>query len=93
MNSKSINNNLLNKMNNDEQHAFDYLLSINEQWAQLFLNMLLESRDKISQRLISSLHRENLIDSRSYSKIISNQDLNIVHLPACLLYTSDAADE
>lgn len=82
MNSKSINNNLLNKMNNDEQHAFDYLLSINEQWAQLFLNMLLESRDKISQRLISSLHRENLIDSRSYSKIISNQDLNIVHLPA-----------
>lgn len=82
MNSKSINNNLLNKMNNDEQHAFDYLLSINEQWAQLFLNMLLESRDKISQRLISSLHRENLIDSRRYSKIISNQDLNIVHLPA-----------
>lgn len=82
MNSKSINNNLLNKMNNDEQHAFDYLLSINEQWSQLFLNMLLESRDKISQRLISSLHRENLIDSRSYSKIISNQDLNIVHLPA-----------
>lgn len=82
MNSKSINNNLSNKMNNDEQHAFDYLLSINEQWAQLFLNMLLESRDKISQRLISSLHRENLIDSRSYSKIISNQDLNIVHLPA-----------
>lgn len=82
MNSKSINNNLSNKINNDEQHAFDYLLSINEQWAQLFLNMLLESRDKISQRLISSLHRENLIDSRSYSKIISNQDLNIVHLPA-----------
>ena len=36
MNSKSINNNLSNKMNNDEQHAFDYLLSINEQWAQLF---------------------------------------------------------
>lgn len=82
MNSKSINNNLLTKMNNDEQHAYDYLLSINEQWAQLFLNMLLESRDKISQRLISSLHRENLIDSRSYSEIISNQDLNIVHLPA-----------
>ena len=48
----------------------------------IVLNMLLESRDKISQRLISSLHRENLIDSRSYSKIISNQDLNIVHLPA-----------
>ncbi|MBB2507486.1 N(2)-citryl-N(6)-acetyl-N(6)-hydroxylysine synthase [Staphylococcus cohnii subsp. cohnii] len=82
MNSKSINNNLLNNINNDEQHAFDYLSSINEQWAKLFLNMLLESRDKISQRLISSLHRENLVESRSHSKVISNQDLNIVHLPA-----------
>ncbi|WP_426456628.1 IucA/IucC family protein [Staphylococcus cohnii] len=82
MNSKSINNNLLNNVNNDEQHAFDYLSSINEQWAKLFLNMLLESRDKISQRLISSLHRENLVESRSHSKVISNQDLNIVHLPA-----------
>lgn len=82
MNSKSINNNFLNNINNDEQHAFDYLSSINEQWAKLFLNMLLESRDKISQRLISSLHRENLVESRSHSKVISNQDLNIVHLPA-----------
>ncbi|MFW2435530.1 IucA/IucC family protein [Staphylococcus cohnii] len=82
MNSKSINNNFLNNINNDEQHVFDYLSSINEQWAKLFLNMLLESRDKISQRLISSLHRENLVESRSHSKVISNQDLNIVHLPA-----------
>lgn len=82
MNSKSINNNLLNNINNDEQHAYDYLSSINEQWAKLFLNMLLESRDKISQRLISSLHRENLVESRNHSKVISNQDLNIVHLPA-----------
>ncbi|WP_210140158.1 IucA/IucC family protein [Staphylococcus sp. GDY8P45P] len=82
MNSKSINNNFLNNINNDEQHAFDYLSSINEQWAKLFLNMLLESRDKISQRLISSLHRENLVESRSHSKVISNQDLNIEHLPA-----------
>ncbi|MEX6356727.1 IucA/IucC family protein [Staphylococcus cohnii] len=82
MNSKSINNNLLNNINNDEQRAFEYLSSINEQWAKLFLNMLLDSRDKISQRLISSLHRENLVESRSRSKIISNQDLNIEHLPA-----------
>src|SRR5699024_10291624 len=82
MNSKSINNNLLNNINNDEQRAFEYLSSINEQWAKLFLNIILESRDKISQRLISSLHREHLVESRSHSKVISNQDLNIVHLPA-----------
>ncbi|WP_233435571.1 IucA/IucC family protein [Staphylococcus cohnii] len=69
-------------MNNDQHPAFVYLSSINEQWAKLFLNMLLESRDKISQRLISSLHRENLVESRSHSKVISNQDLNIEHLPA-----------
>ena len=40
--------------------------------------MLLASRDKISQRLISSLHRENLVNSRDYSQIISTKSLNLV---------------
>ena len=39
--------------------------------------MLLASRDKISQRLISSLHRENLVNSRDYSQIISTKTLNL----------------
>lgn len=75
MNSKSINYNLINKMTNDEQYAFDYLSSINQTWANLFQEVLLESRDKISQRLISSLYRENLVQSHQHSKIIDNKDV------------------
>ena len=80
MNSKSINYNLINKMTNDEQYAFDYLSSINQTWANLFQEVLLESRDKISQRLISSLYRENLVQSHQHSKIIDNKDVGAPQL-------------
>ena len=43
-------------MNNTLYHI--YVQQI-RRWANAFEDILLESRDKISQRLITSLHREN----------------------------------
>ena len=56
MNSKINDNNLINKLTNDEQYALSYIQSVNPSWAEVFNSILLESRDKISQRLITSMH-------------------------------------
>ena len=69
--------NLIENLTIDEQNAFYYLSTIEENWANQFKSVLLASRDKISQRLISSLHRENLVNSRDYSQIISTKSLNL----------------
>lgn len=69
--------NLIENLTIDEQNAFYYLSTIEENWADQFKSVLLASRDKISQRLISSLHRENLVNSRDYSQIISTKSLNL----------------
>ena len=74
MNSNIDFNNSINKLTNDEQYALTYLESINDEWRDAFVKTLLVSRDKISQRLITSLHRENLINSRDYSHIIATKD-------------------
>ena len=57
MNSKINDNNLINKLTNDEQYALSYIQSVNPSLAEVFNSILLESRDKISQRLITSMHR------------------------------------
>ncbi|RIP37527.1 sialic acid synthase [Staphylococcus gallinarum] len=69
--------NLIENLTIDEQNAFDYLSTIAKDWATQFKAVLLDSRDKISQRLISSLHRENLVNSRDYSQIISTKSLDL----------------
>lgn len=77
MNYKINDNNLIAKLTNDEQYALSYLRSADIRWANAFEDVLLESRDKISQRLITSLHRENLVQSRNHSEIINIKNLNL----------------
>ncbi|MFF0676552.1 IucA/IucC family protein [Staphylococcus xylosus] len=77
MNHKINDSNSIEKLTNDEQHALSYLRSTDRRWANAFEDILLESRDKISQRLITSLHRENLVQSRHHSEIIKTQNLNL----------------
>ncbi|MDW8798166.1 hypothetical protein SD419_06650 [Staphylococcus pseudoxylosus] len=77
MNHKINDNNSIEKLTNDEQYALSYLRSTDIRWANAFEDILLESRDKISQRLITSLHRENLVQSRHHSEIIKAQNLNL----------------
>lgn len=76
MNSKINDNNLINKLTNDEQYALSYIQSVNPTWAEAFNSILIESRDKISQRLITSMHRENLVNCRDYSEIIDTKQLS-----------------
>lgn len=76
MNSKRNNHNLIRNLTIDEKHAFEHLSSIDNEWADYFNTMLLVSRDKVSQRLITSLRRENLVYSRAHSEIITTQSLH-----------------
>ncbi|NWK84103.1 sialic acid synthase [Staphylococcus sp. GSSP0090] len=75
MNTKRNDNNLIDKLTNDEQYALSYIQSVHPAWAEAFNSILLESRDKISQRLITSMHRENLVNCRDYSEIIDINQL------------------
>ncbi|MCG7338331.1 sialic acid synthase [Staphylococcus sp. ACRSN] len=68
--------NLIENLTIDEQNAFDYLSTIHNDWATHFKSVLLDSRDKISQRLITSLHRENLVKSRDFSQIIATHSIH-----------------
>ncbi len=77
MNTNIDFNNSINKLTKDEQYALTYLESINYEWRDAFMKALLISRDKISQRLITSLHRENLVNSRDYSQVITTHDAPI----------------
>src|SRR5699024_10279782 len=74
MKSNMCYNNSNNKFSNDEQQVLTYLKSINYKWHNAFIKVLQESRDKISQRLITSIYRENLANSRNHSHIITSQD-------------------
>ena len=43
--------------------------------------MILQGRDKITQRLVTSMHRENLVEAKSRSEILSSTVLNTLDLP------------
>ncbi|MEB6570041.1 IucA/IucC family protein [Staphylococcus auricularis] len=59
----------------EEQAALDYLTQHHSTWADHFKQQILTSRDKISQRLITSIHRENLVGSRDHSQIVTHDAL------------------
>ncbi|HDK9661411.1 TPA: D-ornithine--citrate ligase SfaD, partial [Staphylococcus aureus] len=44
-------------------------------WANIFKEMILQGRDKVTQRLVTSMHRENLVKARTQSKKILSRDL------------------
>ncbi|HCX9536903.1 TPA: D-ornithine--citrate ligase SfaD, partial [Staphylococcus aureus] len=47
----------------------------NSDWANIFKEMILQGRDKVTQRLVTSMHRENLVKARTQSKKILSRDL------------------
>lgn len=75
--------NLINKeteMNTSEQEAFTFLQYNNEDWANVFQQNLLAGRDKVTQRLVTSMQRENLVKAGDRSRIIDSTqvaELNI----------------
>ncbi|WP_436862412.1 IucA/IucC family protein [Staphylococcus caeli] len=75
MNSIKKDKDLIYNLTDDEAQALSYLNTLNPEWANHFKSILLLSRDKITQRLVSSLHRENLVNSREYSAVINAQTL------------------
>ena len=58
-------NQFINKQNiimtEDEHNVHDFLKHHDSKWSSNYIDHLLDGRDKISQRLITSLHRENLV--------------------------------
>lgn len=62
------------KFNKEEQETYLFLQH-NSDWANVFKEMILQGRDKVTQRLVTSMHRENLVKARTQSKKILSRDL------------------
>ncbi|CAC8390371.1 TPA: D-ornithine--citrate ligase SfaD [Staphylococcus aureus] len=63
------------KFNKEEQETYLFLQQHNNDWANIFKEMILQGRDKVTQRLVTSMHRENLVKARTQSKKILSRDL------------------
>ncbi|WP_373333203.1 D-ornithine--citrate ligase SfaD [Staphylococcus aureus] len=63
------------KFNKEEQETYLFLQQHNSDWANIFKEMILQGRDKVTQRLVTSMHRENLVKARTQSKKILSRDL------------------
>lgn len=63
------------KFNKEEQETYLFLQQHNSDWANVFKEMILQGRDKVTQRLVTSMHRENLVKARTQSKKILSRDL------------------
>ena len=68
--------NLQIELTEDERHAYEYLTSTNPAWATKYKETVMTSRDKITQRLITSMYRENLAQCHLYSTILDVSDLS-----------------
>lgn len=58
-------------MTEDEKNVFQFLQQYDEQWASIFQDKLLNGRDKVTQRLVTSLHRENLVKGNDHSQLLN----------------------
>ncbi len=47
------------KFNKEEQETYLFLQQHNSDWDNIFKEMILQGRDKVTQRLVTSMHREN----------------------------------
>ncbi|EKU45845.1 IucA/IucC family protein [Staphylococcus massiliensis] len=61
----------------EELHTYNYLNSFNVQWALSFCEHLKTARDKINQRLITSIYRENLVKGYDNSQIKATKDTDL----------------
>lgn len=75
MNSiKNTNKNNL-YMTKDEQDAYDFLSQSHPEWANHFINQIANGRDKVTQRLVTSIHRENLVHGNDHSRILNSDKI------------------
>lgn len=63
------------ELTEDERHAYEYLSTTNKAWASKYKETIMASRDKITQRLITSMYRENLAQCHFYSSILDINDI------------------
>lgn len=68
--------NLQIELTEDERHAYEYLTSTHTAWATKYKETVMTSRDKITQRLITSMYRENLAQCHLYSTIVDVNELS-----------------
>ncbi|MDR5601993.1 IucA/IucC family protein [Staphylococcus coagulans] len=75
----------------DEQECFQTLVEIDSNWAQLFKENILSSRDKITARLMASIYRENLVGGFDHCEIKEAQHFQNCAIPAgqllCIHFT------
>lgn len=69
------------KLNKEEQETYLFLQKHDRDWASIFKEMILQGRDKVTQRLVTSMHRENLVEAKSRSEILSSTVLNTLDIP------------
>ena len=84
------------EMTKDEQNVFQFLQQYDEQWASIFQDKLLKGRDKVTQRLVTSIHRENLVNGNDNSQLLNRHkfagyDVNVtaileIHFPKSDVY-------
>ncbi|RIL71563.1 sialic acid synthase [Staphylococcus devriesei] len=63
------------EFNQEEYDAYSFLHQEHPHLVTTFEENLLQGRDKISQRLITSLYRENLVNAKDNSKILKSSEL------------------
>ncbi|AKL92465.1 IucA/IucC family protein [Staphylococcus capitis] len=84
------------EMTQDEQNVFQFLQQYDEQWASIFQDKLLTGRDKVTKRLVTSIHRENLVHGNDHSQLLNRRkfagydthvtDILEIHFPKSKLY-------
>ena len=58
-----------------ESLAYDYVAQQSSEWLSYYEATIMTGRDKITQRLIASMYRENLVDAYDHSELILNHHL------------------
>ncbi|UDI77764.1 sialic acid synthase [Staphylococcus taiwanensis] len=71
----NIHNSNIN-LTEEEVYAYHYLTQNMPHLISYFEDNLMCARDKISQRLITSLHRENLVNAKNHSDILFQNEIN-----------------
>lgn len=71
------------QMTADEHNVYQFLQHYDEHWASIYKDKILVGRDKVTQRLITSIHRENLVHGRDNSQLLNRRkfagyDVNVI---------------
>ncbi|CAM3168520.1 IucA/IucC family protein [Staphylococcus argensis] len=59
-----------------ESLAYDYVAQQSSEWLKYYEATIMTGRDKITQRLIASMYRENLVESYDHSEMILSHHLS-----------------